>query len=139
MAKTHTTTIESLLEEFNDDQLLLMLGTEWAFMETARQLDHEEEAPTPPATRPNIDHEPNFSAEQTPQNEPEPAISAATTGGTNRAPNPRRHPRHFDRGMSVFFANFFPIMVGSTCEGTVPRVCQVLSVRQFYILGVKRI
>ena len=70
----HTTTIESLLEEFNDDQLLLMLETKWAFtettpdqtdgaeMETAPRPDQEQEAPTPPATRIDIDHEPDVSA-----------------------------------------------------------------------------
>ena len=35
LARTHTMTIKNLLEEFNDDQLLLMLDTEWDFNDNA--------------------------------------------------------------------------------------------------------
>ena len=43
LAETHTMAIESLLEEFNDDQLLLMLETERAFHETVPNKTKEDE------------------------------------------------------------------------------------------------
>ena len=89
LAKMHTTVIESLLKEFNNDQLLHMLETERAFTETVHdqtdkamiettpQPNQEQETPTTPAMRTVTEYEPDFSAEQTLENEPEPAISAA--------------------------------------------------------------
>ena len=44
LARTHTMTIKNLLEEFNDDQLLLMLDTERAFNDTAPDLTEATEA-----------------------------------------------------------------------------------------------
>ena len=77
LASMHITTIENLLEEFND-QLLLMLGNKHAFKEAALgQMDEaekmeapsplqEQEALTPLAMRVATKHQPDISAELTP-------------------------------------------------------------------------
>ena len=47
-AKTHTTEIGNLIEEFNDDQLLLLIEMERAFQETIPDKTEEDEMKSVP-------------------------------------------------------------------------------------------
>ena len=72
LANTHIA-IETILEEFNDDQLSLMLDTERAFDDNtpnqpeaneATRREHEHETPTSLATLVDTKDKPKISAEQ---------------------------------------------------------------------------
>ena len=121
LAKIHTTEIGNLLKEFNDDQLLLLIETEQAFEETLSAKaednemktapDQEEKAPTPPATRLDNEHKPNFLAKQNIQPESQPTISIASKEDTTVQTTPKgildiltkdwEYHNHFDRRLRV--------------------------------------
>ena len=143
LADTHTKAIGRLLEDFHDDQLLLMLDTERAFNDTAPDLTEATEAQWQERHPPSLVEQYDTKNELDISLEPhllttlQPDTETTPKEEQTDQPNPEgildiltedwEYDSHF-YGFRFCAIRFF---VGSTCQGTIPQACQVLSMGQF--------